>query len=169
MKNIIKVNNTAEGFQILQINNQSFDPSPDLSYQLSQNLIGKMNIMEFPLGERIAPFEEDFLGFFKLQKIPIIIRNNGNGIALLEIEACRELSYQGDSENIEYFQNRKVEHILKQKTVNPRIDFFKTVDLTNHLHYIIELPADVIEKLVDYAIKFDEDANVSVENSMKKV
>src|ERR1035437_4123228 len=136
MKNIIELTINEKGFETLQINHASFDLGPDLSYQLSQNLIGRMNISDFPVGISIRPLEEDELGLYYNKKMPIIVKNLGNGKASLDIEACRKISDPRYPGGVESFQKLKMEYILTQRIVNPEISIFEIVDSTVHLHYI---------------------------------
>jgi hypothetical protein len=168
MKNIIELTINEKGFETFKINHASFDPGPDLSYQLSQNLIGRMNICDFPVGISILPLEEDAVGLLYIKKIPIKVKNLGNGRASLEIEACREISDPRYPGGVESFQKLKMEYILTQRIVNPEISIFEIVDSIVHLHYIIELPADTFENLIEDGIIFDSDMDFALHNLMKK-
>jgi hypothetical protein len=168
MKNIIELTINEKGFETIQINHASFDLGPDLSYQLSQNITGKINISDFPVGISIRPLEEDAVGFLYTKKIPIIVKNLGNGKASLDIEACRRIDDTRYPHGVEFFQKQKVEYILTQRMVNPQISFFEKIDLTVHLHYIIEVPSESMENLIDDGIMFDSDVDFALHHSTKK-
>jgi len=169
MQNKISLMENKKGFQTLQINNETFDSTPELVFNLSIKRVGKININDFPMGINIKPYEgQDSNGYY-YKKMPIIIKNIGHGMVSLEIEACRQKRGSEWIIGLETFQLLKLELISLQKSVNPGVTIFESDDLAAHLHYTIEVPADTIENLIESGAKFDKDVTVKLLNSLKKV
>jgi hypothetical protein len=168
MKNKMVLITNKHGFQTLQIDDEKFDSTPDLIFDLPQKLIGEINIKEFPIGITIRPYVREDSSEYFYNRFPIIIKNIGNGMISLEIEACRENKFAEYPIGIGCFQLIKVEYILTQKAVNPGITNFDNDGSFVHLHYSIELPVDTVDNLIEAGMKFDEDVTVRILDLMKK-
>jgi hypothetical protein len=168
MKNKMALTTNKHGFQTLQINNEKFDSSPDSIFDIPQKLIGEINITDFPVGLFIKPYKMILADEYRYGKMPIIIENIGNGMASLDIEACRSINDlypvgMGD------FQLIKAELILTMGSGNPEITICNNDESVAHLHYTIELPADTITNIIEAGIDFDRKVTEKVYDSMKTV
>lgn len=170
MKNTISLCSNQHGIQTLLVNTVSFDTPVDLPFDLPQKSIGKIHINEFPIGVILKPYIDEVSdAYYYTFNMPIQIQNLGNGIAKLEIEACRTIQDPLFPISIGHFQLIKMDYILLQKANNPEIVIFDIDESAVHLHYTIDIPSSTITKLLIAGREFDKEITVPILQAMKNL